>query len=516
MAGGKQTPRQRMMGILYLVLLGLIALEVPESLMDAFKSIRDSLSASKTNVQTGIENTFTAFEQTKLIQEPERAKEPYRKAKEASRLADSLNTYVESLKTTLVKESGGFNASTNDYAGRENIDASVDLMVDRRKNAFELHKRIDETRQKLLALLDEKDRVGVNLALQAAPPQPRAGFPNKNWEQANFGEGIPVGAAMTALVKIQSDTKNAENEIVKKILGEVDQTKVNLDQFSAVAVAPTSYVLVGQPYTAEVFLTAYDDKATPVITVDGGKIQVEGGKGKYTGNTSTEGFHTWTGTVNVKQADGTYKPYKTTPQTYQVAKPSAVVSPDKMLVLYIGVDNPVSVSAPGIPKEKLKVTINNGGTLTGADGHYTAKVTTAGTATVTVSGTIGDGANAKLTTLGSTEFRVKRIPDPKAQFAGTGGGSTSAANIKAQNALFAKLEGFEFDAKFNITRFSLLIARPRADAYTASGTGNELTAAMHQALNQVGPGTLVVFSEIIAVGPDGTQRALDPIVLKAN
>src|SRR6202012_657326 len=100
----------------------------------------------------------------------------------------------------------------------------------------------------------------------------------------------------------------------------------------------------------------------------------------------------WTGSINVKQADGTFKQYKTAPQTYQVAKPSAVVSPDKMLVLYIGVDNPVSVSAPGIPKDRIKVSINSGN-ISGSDGHFTAKVTTPGTATVTVSGTIGDGAN---------------------------------------------------------------------------------------------------------------------------
>jgi len=504
-----------MMNILYLVLLGLIALEVPESLLDAFKSIRDSLSASKTNVQTGIDNTFTAFEKTKLKDEPERAKEPYRKAKEASKLADDLNNYIESLKTTLVRESGGYNEATNDYAGRENLDATVDLMVDRRKNAYELHKRIDDTRNKLLGLLTPKERIGVNLALQATTPPKRAGFPQKNWEEANFGEGIPVGAAMTALVKIQADTKNAQNEVVKKILGEVDQAQVNLDQFAAVAVAPTSYVLVGQPYTAEVFLTASDSKSSPDITVDGSRLAVEAGKGKYTGSTSTEGIKTWTGTISVKQVDGTFKVYKTEPQTYQVAKPSAVVSPDKMLVLYIGLPNPVSVSAPGIPKEKLRVSINSG-TLSGSNGHYTAQVTTPGTAVVTVSGTMGEGAGAKTLTLGSTEFRVKRIPDPKAQFAGKGGGTTSTANIKGQDAIYAKLDNFEFDAKFNVTRFTLIVNKPRQDAISINGTGNELTAQMRQALNTIGPGTNVIFNNIIAVGPDGTQRGLDPIVLTAN
>ncbi len=153
------------------------------------------------------------------------------------------------------------NPAINDYSGREGMDFAVDLMVDRRKNGYTLHKRIDSTRKALMGLLDPKDTIGMNLSLRATPPKPRAGFPHKDWEQANFGEGIPMGAAMTSLIKIQSDVKNSENEVVKKLLGKVDQAQVNLDKFAAVAVAPTSYVLVGQPYTADVFLTAYDSRS---------------------------------------------------------------------------------------------------------------------------------------------------------------------------------------------------------------------------------------------------------------
>lgn len=511
MAGGKQTPRQRMMNILYLVLLGLIALEVPESLLDAFKNISDSLVASKTNVQVGIENTFNAFEKTKLKEQPERAKPIYERAKKAKKMSDDLNTYVESLKTMLKDASGGFDPVMDDYKGRENVDISVDLMVNRKRNAYDLHKKIDATREGLIALLDPKDRNAAKLPLQALPPAPRVGFQNKSWEQANFGEGMPMGAAMTSLVKIQADIKNSENEVIKKILGEVDQAVVNLDQFSAVAVAPTSYVLVGQPYTAEVFLTASDSKSSPDITVDGGRLPTESGRGKYTGTTSSEGVHTWIGTISVKQNDGTFKTYKTEPQTYTVAKPSAVVSPDKMNVLYIGVPNPVSVSAPGVAKGDIRVSITNG-SLTPAGNGYTAAVTTLGTATITVSGQI----SGKLMTLGSTLFRVKRIPPPKAMFAGKSGGTTSSGNIKAQDVLFAKLDGFDFDAKFNVTRFTLLISKPRQDPITISGTGSELSANMHTALNSVTPGTTVVFKDIFAVGPDGAQQSLDNIVLFAN
>ncbi|MGZ3999452.1 MAG: type IX secretion system motor protein PorM/GldM [Mucilaginibacter sp.] len=511
MAGGKETPRQRMIGILYLVLLGLIALDVPENLLDSFKTISDSLTASKTNVNTGIDNTFTSFEKTKLKDEPERAKIPYANAQKAKQLANNLDAFIESLKKQMADETGGFEPAINDFKGRENLDESVDLMVDRRKNAYILHTKIDSTRKALMKLMDPKDTIGMNLSLRTTEAPDRAGFPHKNWEQANFGEGIPMGAAMTALIKIQSDIKNSENEVVKKLFGKVDQAQVNLDQFNAVAVAPTSYVLAGQPYTAQVFLTASDSRSTPDITVDGQRLQTAGGKGQYS-VVSGEGIHTWEGTIVVKQTDGSLKTYKTGPQTYQVARPSAVVSPDKMNVLYIGVPNPVSVSAPGIPKEKLHVSIGSG-SLSGSNGHYIATVSTiSDNDVVTVSGEV----NGKNTVLGTTKFRVKRIPDPIPQFAGKSGGNTSAANIKAQNRVFARLDNFDFDATFNVTRFTLIVVNRRQDAIIYSTVGPDLSADMRKAINSIAPGSLVIFKDIIAVGPDGTQRGLNPITLSAN
>ncbi len=510
MAGGKQTPRQRMIGILYLVLLGLIALDVPDSLLDSFKHIKDSLDTSTGNVAKGIQTTFATFEATKLKSEPVRAQPIFNKAKTAAAISDALDNYINALRAQLVAEGGGVNPSINDVNARDNLDISPRIMITDKKGE-ELKKKINDTREQLLSLLTPEERKGVNFSLNAEDPPASAGI-KKSWEEAYFGDGIPLGATLTTLAKVQTDNKNAENEVVKKILGRMDQALVNLDTYSAVATAPTSYVLIGQPYTADVFLTASDSKMTPNISVNGSPLTTEAGKGKYVGSTSTEGLHTWSAVIHVKQTDGTFKDYQTPPQTYMVAKPSAVVSPDKMNVLYIGLPNPVSVSAPGIAKENLRVSMS-GGSISGSGEHWTANVTSIGTATINVSGELTKG---KVSVLGSTLFRVKRIPDPKAQFAGKSGGNTSAANIRAQDRIFAKLDNFEFDAKFNVTRFTLLIAKPRQEVIILNATGNELTGAMRSFMNSVTPGTTVEFKDIIAVGPDGTQRGLDPIVLNAN
>jgi gliding motility-associated protein GldM len=505
MAGGKETPRQRMIGILYLVLLGLIALNVPDSLLDSFKNITRSLDASRTNVTTSLTTTYSAFEATKLKEQPEKAGLLLAKAKDASKIANELNSYIEELKAELIKKGGGINPDIDDVDARESLDISSEVMInDKKANA--LKEKIESTKTKLLTLLG-KDSVGVNFSLNANDPQPIKGFPNKTWQNAYFGEGIPLGAALTTLAKIQADNKNAENEVVKRILGKVDQAQVTLNQFKAVAVAPTSYVLAGQQYKAEIFLTAYDQNSNPTITVGGSAVPTSNGVGTYTTTASGEGLRTWSGQLLVKQVDGPPKAYTVT-GSYMVAKPSAVVSPDKMNVLYIGVPNPLSVSAPGVPKEGIKVSMS-GGSVSGSNGHYTANVTSPGVAKVTV---LGD----KGMVLGAMDFRVKRIPDPKAMFAGKSGGKTSAANIRAQDRLFAKLDNFEFDAKFNVTRFNLLIIKPRQDAISLSATGGELSGAMRSAMSSVTPGTTVVFQDIIAVGPDGTQRGLDAIVILAN
>lgn len=512
MAGGKQTPRQKMIGILYLVLLGLVALNVSDSILEAFKTLTDSLNTSTANVQSSVDATFASFEATKLKEEPERAKPIYDKAKQASALVKELETYVEGLKKQLEAEGGGYNEDTGDLKKRDNLDISPRIMIPNGNPGpgAELKKRINDTRASLLALLDEKERANVNFSLQAVDPK-TTGLTRKTWEQASFGDGIPLTAALTALAKIQADTKNAESEMVKRILGKMDMAVVNLDQFAAVAVAPTSYIIQGQPYTAEVFLTAYDSKLTPSVSVNGSPLSVKDGKGVYTSN-NAEGVYKWVGTIRVKQTDGSIKEYKTPEQTYQVAKPSATVSPTKMNVFYVGLPNPVDISAPGIPKDKIRISVT-GGTYTGSNGQFEVNVTNPGsTATVAVSAEI----NGKVQSFGSSSFRVKRIPDPKPRFAGKSSGTVSAVILKNTPNLFAVLDDFVYDAKFTITRYNLVILKPRQDAITLQGTASALTPAMKTAMAGVTPGTRVFFGNIVAVGPDGSQRQLDDIVFTAN
>jgi len=511
MALGRETPRQRMIGILYLVLLALLALNVPDSILDAFKNINNSLETSKSNVNTAVQQLFAAFENTKLKEEPARAKPIYDKAKKAQAIIGELDKYILSLKEEFVKQGGGYDEEKGDLVKRENEDISPNLMINEKKGTV-LKDKINDTRAKLLALLTPEEQKMVSFSLEAKNPEKSVNG-KKSWEEINFGSGTPLTAAMTILTKIQTDAQNAESDVVKIILGKMDQAVVNLDKFAAVAVAPTSYLVQGQPYKAEVFLTASDSKSEPAISVNGSSLQIVDGKGVYSVPTNREGIFSWTGVIKVKQTDGSFKEYRTPQQTYQVARPSAVVSPDKMNVLYIGVNNPISVSVPGTPTDKVRVSMSGGSISSAGAGKYNVRVSSPGTARISVSAEVAPG---KTQTLSSTEFRVKRIPDPIAKFAGKTGGSMATVALKAQNALFAKLDNFDFDASFKVTKFTMILAKPRADAIVLSTSGGQLSSSMSSALNGIVPGTRVIFDNIVAVGPDGTSRQLNAVALTAN
>lgn len=506
MASLNETPRQKMMGILYLVLLGLAATTVTDHVLDAFRNLTVSLETSTKNVKSTVDNTFASFEATKLKNEPDRARPVYERANKVKQYVAELDAYINETKDLLTKEGGGVNAESGDVVNRSDIDIAPRIMV-RKGRAGELKKRIEDTRNKILSSLDKKEQDGLKLALNAQDPPRKKGGVQTTWEDDNFGDGIPLTAAITALTKIQADLRNTESDVVKKILGEADKAVINLDRFDAVAVAPSSYVLVGQTYTSEVFLTASDSKANAEISVGGQTLKVVDGKGLYSVGASREGEFKWAGTVRVKQADGTMKEYKTKEQTYTVSKPSAVVSPDKMNVFYIGVPNPVSVSAPGIPKDKVRVTISQGD-ISGSNGTYSVNVKQTGKVVVTVSGQLEAG---KTTVLGSSEFRIKRIPPPRVKFGGKSGGRLSTGAMKAQNRLFAVLEDFDFDAPFSIQHFTMYLIKPRSEPMVFEANSNAFTPAMQTAMSAIVSGARVTFDNVFATGPDGMKRQLDPI-----
>lgn len=500
-----------MMGILYLVLLGIAATTVTDHVLDAFRNLTVSLETSTKNVQSTVNNTFGSFEATIMKSDPLRATPIHDKAKTVQKDIAALNGYINEIKDLMIREGGGIEETTGDVKARADIDISPRLMI-KKGTALELKKRINDTKTKICAIAGMTKEESDKLALTVKDPPRRPGTLKTTWEDDNFGEGIPLTAAITALTKIQADLKNTEAEVETKILGRAVSTDVVLDQFEAVAVAPSSYILVGQEYKASVFLTASSSTSNPEIVIGGQKLNVSGGKGIYTTVAQSEGEKTWSGVIRVKDVAGKIKEYPVT-ESYTVARPSAVVSPDKMNVFYIGIPNPVSISAAGFAKDKIHPSISSGELSSHGNGSYSVMVKNPGEVTISVSGTMENG---KSTVLGSYKFRTKRIPAPRVKFAGKAGGKIGTGEVKANNRIFAILDDFEFDAKFDISHFTMYIVKPKGDPVVLESNSNAFTPQMQAAANGVTSGCRLFIDNVFATGPDGMKRQLDPIAFMVN
>src|SRR5690606_12440304 len=229
----------------------------------------------------------------------------------------------------------------------------------------------------------------------------------------------------------------------------------------------------------------------------------QGNKAIFTATHTTPGVYEYKGTIRVPSPDGSVKEYPFS-QSYQVSAPTAVVSADKMNVLYIGVDNPISVSVPGIPRESIRASISSG-SLSGGNGNYTARVSEPGTAVISVSAEVGGEVRA----LGSQTFRVRTVPPPIPKFGGISSGALNASVAKVQPGVFAVLENFDFDMQFTVTRFTMIISRRRADPFVQTANSNALTPQMKQALNTVAAGDVIAIDDIYVKGGDGTNRKLE-------
>lgn len=503
MAGGKETPRQKMIGIMYLVLMAMLALNVSNTVLDAFKTVRDGLEQGNKNMTGRLDFIMNLFKNY-YDNAPKKAEVNYTKAKKAQEIGTNLVKEIETLKQQLITETGG-TVENGDLKSRDDLGISFKELVEKKKGD-ELQKKIEEAGKQLSALINESPQtIGLKLQWPEINPDSKK---KQSWAEYNFGEGKPLTSTITLLSKFQNDAKNAEAYVISKLYQETTGGGI-VDSYKAVAVAKSNYILAGQTYQADVFLTASIGSIPIQVSVNGSSLPTDNGVAQYKASTTKEGIYKWTGTVSFKDPEsGEIKTFTTDPIEYQVAKPSAVVSPDKMNVFYMGVDNPVSVSAPGIPKENLKVSVS-GGTISGANGNYIVKVSGGKEAVVTVSAEIEKG---KTTVLGASTFRIKRVPDPVPTFAGKVSGRVSVSQAKAVNQLEAELRDFDFDLKFRVTKFTVIFSKYRQDPIIYQSSDGSFTSDMKRIIGTLAPGDQITFQNITVKGEDNSVRDLDNVV----
>jgi gliding motility-associated protein GldM len=339
----------------------------------------------------------------------------------------------------------------------------------------------------------------------------------KTWEIANFS-GVPMAGASAMLSKMQADARNAEADMLGYLYSMIDAGSFKFNKIEAIVKSPSNYVLRGQPFEAEIFIAASDSTEEPEIYVGNNKLTtIKDGKGIYRAGTDAVGPRSISGKIVMKHPSTGEElsfPFKS---EYQVGEPSVSVSLDKMNVFYVGVPNPVSVTASGVPDDKVRVGISGGGGMMQKSGKgYAVMVKKPGeTATITVSADIGGSVK----TLGSFKYRVKSVPDPVAKI-GKGknarGGDISKNELVALGRVYADLENFDFDLEFKVTEFMVSTVKGGYVVEEKQTRGGNFTSQQKELIGGLRPGSKIYFEEIKAKGPDGTLRSLGNIGFKLN
>jgi gliding motility-associated protein GldM len=529
MAGQNLSPRQKMIGMMYLVLTALLALNVSKEIINAFVTINDSLEVTVKNLTGKNTQAYGAFE--KQMQNDRAKTEPfYKKAMQIRTESDNLNKYVETLKEDLIRKTeqlqpGAKVMEVREITKKDDYDVPTTFMCGEKNDgrgaeAEKLKNKINSYKKNIITVLDKNDQAKYSSRLDGlfntADPTKENNKEmweegKRTWEMLNFYH-TPVVATIALLTKIQSDVRNAESELISHLLSSINANDFKFDTLAPKVIAPSSYMIEGQEYTADIFLAAMSSTSDPDITVGGSKLDVNGGVGTYKVRASGVGEKKYAGLIRIKKPDNTFQEFKFE-NSYIVAKPSSSVAADKMNVIYIGVPNPITISVPGVPDEKVKVA------AVGVDlapdpklgkGHFIATAKgQPGKATIKVTADF----NGKPMQMGDFEFRLKRIPDPVAKIGGKKDGNIPKSALAAQQGVIPTMEGFDFELYPKVLSFKMSRYGKGIDPIEKSSESGSLTGDMKDVISRARPGDKILFEYINVSMPDGTKRQVNSIPL---
>jgi gliding motility-associated protein GldM len=503
-------PRQLMINLMYLVLTAMLALNVSAEIINAFFMVDKGIKKSNDIVATSNEAIIKAI--TRQVDAYPEYKDYEGKAKKAHDLAKKFYDYVQVLRDKIIDESGGY-GEDGKPAGKKDKEVTTRILVDEGKGE-ELEKEIIKVREQLLALIDDKkDRedLGKALALEIDDSyKTDKETDKKSWAAYNF-DHMPVAAVLPMFSKFQNDAKTSETALLNYFAEKAKGTKITFDSFEPVVSAKKGYVIKGEKYEAEVFLSASSkqNSGNTRISVNGSSLPVSDGKGKYEVSTSSTGTKKYNVTISVtnpltKKTESFQKEFE-----YEVGERSVTVSADMMNVFYIGVDNPVSVVAAGISSNELKVSGSGIDLSSKGGGKYNVTATRPGEASITVSG--GGLSPTKF------DFRVKRIPDPIARLGKEDSGTLGTGVFKAQGGVGAWLDNFDFKATCQIEGFVMTRVAKRQDPVDATNPGARFGSAAQRLVDMASPGDIYYFENIKARCPgDPAARKINSLVFKIN
>jgi gliding motility-associated protein GldM len=531
---------------------------VSKEILNAFVTVNDGLETTKITFDGKLNNQYASFAAS-YNENKEKYGEAFKTSQTLRTQADGLVKHIDQIKAKTIAETEGIPMdqvigkneigsdtilSLKRVSAKDNYDTNTNIMIGPEPGAPKTDDHKDGNNYRAAVLKDKLMEFGNNLKAMVGDGNPSLvasidslfSYPEEmedasgtktSWEALNFYH-VPLAATTTILSKLQTDVRNAESDVLGFLFQDVEAASYKFTELRPIVLPQKTYVLENDSFKADVFLAAYDNTNLPTIKLapdgtelDSNATEIPGeaievpigadGLGKLRIPARSVGDKHWEGLIKFKSPSGKGFEYYKYNVDYEVARPSLVVSPTKMNVLYKGIDNPVSISVPGVSQDALSASISTGSLSKLPDGSYIAKVRRGTKATVSVTAEI----NGERQSMGSFDFRLKSVPDPVASFANKGpkDNTVKKSQLTAALGVIADLEDFVFDLKYPIRSFEITVISG-GDVKTLQSSNNRVTPQMKELMQTLRRNQLVVIENIKATAPDGTIRKLGSISLR--
>ena len=507
MAGGKQTPRQKMINLMYLVFIAMLALNMSKEVLSAFGLLNDKIAEA--NVTSDQRNkAFMAGLAEKASEQPAKYGPIEEKAIEVNDLASDLDGYIANLKSEMVATL----EDPTDYETQDKTDFLDQRFFkgDKLSEEGEVFKsKIENFRSKIVALTEDSYpaiAAEVKQKFDTDAVENRDGK-KVEWLSYNF-EGFPMIASRTKLTQMQADIKTTQSELLSAMLAGEQAAQLSMKNYQAIVIPDKSAFFSSENFKGKIVLGRYDNTLNfDKVIINDKEVKASAGEVVLDFPAGAVGERKIEGELQFKEGDSIV----TIPisDSYAVInKPnSATISADKMNVVYRGVSNPMTISFAGIADNNVSASAPGLRKQSGTS--YVMNPGQGREVTITVSGTTADGTKVS----DSKQFRIKDIPNPIGSVRGETGILKMQRNSLEISTIGADLPDFDFDLDLRVTGFKFNVpGQP-----TVQVNGNKLDQRAKDVLRRAARGETVQIFDInaqIAGNSSYRLKKVSPVLIE--
>ena len=504
------SPRQKMINLMYVVLMAMLALNVSTEVLNGFSIVEESLNRTTGNSAKENLAIYEDFD-AQMKANPQKVKMWYDRAQRVRQMSDSLYNLAADLKLAIVQEADGKDGDPQNIRNKEDLEAATQVMLSiSGGRGQELFDAINSFRQRMLKMVtDEKQKEIIASNLTTEIPK-NAMTMGKNWQEYMF-ESMPAAAAVTLLSKLQSDVRYAEGEVLHTLVQNIDVKDIRVNALEAFVIPNSQTIVRGDKFSAHIVMAAVDTTQVPDIYIGNQKVTLQ--DNLYERICGATGDFTLAGYLETVNGNGE-RIRRDFSQKYTVVDPSATVSADLMNMLYAGYNNPISVSVPGVPLSKVQASMTNGTLQPVGPGKYIARPAKIGeNATITVVST-NTGHPQQM---GQYTFRVRKLPDPTPYIAMKDehgnptrykGGGLAKSQLVAADAIGAAIDDGILDIGFRVQSFETVFFDNMGNAVPMASEGASFSSRQRDTFRKLARNRRFYISRVTVVGPDGLTRTL--------